>query len=119
MLHVITATLGNLDHTKELLRALGKAAEKVPMRVIVVDNGSKDDTVPYLTTWGTAIQLFCFERNTGVATAWNTGIRFAMANNADAILVCGNDTAPLPGTVERLYAAIQSGIPFITGTECP
>lgn len=118
MLHVVTVALNNIDHTKELLRTLGKAAEKVPMRVIVVDNGSKDSTVEYLTTWGTAIQLFCFEHNTGVATAWNTGIRFAMANNADAILVCGNDTAPLPGTVERLYAAIQSGIPFITGTQC-
>ena len=118
MLHVVVAVCGNLPHVKELLRTLELAAQTVPMRIVVCDNGSKDGSTEYFLSRSSELTLFPFDRNMGCAVAWNTGIRFSFQNNADAILVCGSDTAPLPGTVERLYSGIQSGMAFITGTQC-
>lgn len=118
MLYTITIALDNIAHTKELLRTLGLAAATVPMRVVVIDNGSKDGTVEYLSSWGaTALTVIANEANVGVSAAWNTGIRFALQNRAEAVLVCGNDTAPWEGTVERLWRHVQDGVPFITGTQ--
>lgn len=120
MLYVITATLNNLEHTHELLRMLLLASVSIEMRVVVVDNGSTDGTVENLASlWGPgALTVLPFEANQGVPMAWNTGIRFAYQNGAEAVLVCGNDTAPLPGCVERLYAGLRSGMLFVTGTQC-
>lgn len=119
MLYVVVATLDNLAHTKELLRTLGQAAATVPMRVICVDNGSSDGTVEFLSSWGaTALTVLSNEVNIGVSASWNMGIRFAIQNRADAVLVCGNDTAPVAGTVEKLWQHLQDGMLFVTGTQC-
>lgn len=126
---VITATLNGLEYTQRLLACLSKVqAER--LHVIVVDQGSTDGTAewiaglryqqpngqtgPPLTANG--LTLIPQDRNTGAATAWNLGIRIAVQNGADKILVVGNDTLPMLGTIERLSALIDAGIQFVTGT---
>lgn len=114
MLYVICATLDNFQHTQRLLAALQQVAG-IPMHVVIVDNGSTDETCDQLR--GQPLTLIENERNLGAGAAWNLGIRYAIANQAEAILVCGNDTAPFPGTVERLYALLREGALFVTGTQ--
>lgn len=126
LLHVITATYNGLSYTQRLIAALTRLA--MPVRVVVVDNGSTDDTVDWLTSLRMAvgdkqvplvpltIQVIANQTNLGAASAWNQGIRFALANGAEHILVVGNDTIPMPGTIERLIAAADSGVALITGT---
>lgn len=112
---VVTATLNGLDYTKRLLQSL-RNVNTLDLRVIVIDNGSTDGTPEYIASLPGDIILVQHSRNTGAACAWNLGIRIALLNGADKILVCGNDTVPMPGTVERLSALIDEGIQFITGT---
>lgn len=118
MLYVVTATLNGLQYTEALIATLQQSVGQIPFRVIVIDNGSTDGTVKHLAqAWaGGPVSVMRNEWNTGVSAAWNMGIRIALANKAEAILVCGNDTAPMPGTVERLYGLVAAGVPFVTGT---
>ena len=59
------------------------------------------------------------EGNVGVAAGWNQGIRMALTNGTQAVLVCGHDTWPMPGAIHRLLYFLQAGVPFITGTAVP
>jgi len=116
-LYVVTATLNGLEHTKALEAALRAAT--LPLRLVVIDNGSLDGTREWLSELCREDQICVVnERNLGVAGSWNLGIRIAVANRAQAILICGNDTVPMPGTVERLLELIRLNLPFVTGTAC-
>lgn len=116
MVSVIVATLNNREHAARLIDALSQVRD-IPLRLIAVDNGSTDGTVEWLRTM--PVTVIDNEKNLGAAAAWNLGLRVAVANNADAVLLCGNDTAPMPGTVERLYGLLQQGVLFVTGTQVP
>lgn len=117
-LYAVTVTLDGLEHTQALVEAIRAAS--IPLRLIVIDNGSSDGTREWLSALHGAGQVVVLnEGNAGVASAWNQGMRIAIANGADAILVCNNDTAPFPGTIERLSALVASGCTFVTGTEVP
>lgn len=118
MLYVIIATLNNLPHTKFLLDAL-RVVTAVPVAPVLIDNGSTDGTREYLHSLGDAITYIANEGNIGAAGAWNLGLRYVVANGGDLVLICGNDTCPMPGTIERLLAAIQAGAAFVTGTQVP
>lgn len=125
MLYVVVAVLNNGERLGALLTSLGEAAQvaQLPMRIVLVDNGSQDDLANGLAQSfagrNSGVQVIYNERNTGAAAAWNLGIRFALVNGASQILVCGSDTCPLPSTVERLVAHANAGVPFITGTAIP
>ena len=121
MLYVVTATLNGLQYTQRLIEGLGRVGMAEPLRVVVIDNGSTDGTPEYLcdTYKGRQVLVVRNQGNTGVGAAWNLGIRIALLNQAEAVLVCGNDTVPMPGAVERLYALSASGVPFVTGTQVP
>jgi GT2 family glycosyltransferase len=75
-------------------------------QVIVVDNGSQDGSVSAITShFGEAIDLIVNEENLGFARGINVGIRHALAQGADWILVLNNDTVIAPDMVEQLMAA--------------
>ncbi len=115
-LYAIVLTLNALDHVKRLIRAL--ASTQVATRVIAIDNGSTDGTRDWLAEAAKTSGLIYVpnEGNIGVARGWNLGIRIAIANGAQAMLIAGHDTWPMPGAVERLILLLQEGVPFITGT---
>lgn len=129
MLYIIVATLNGLPYTQRLIAALTQVA--IPIRLVIVDNGSTDGTLDWLTSLRTkiddrevplvpmTIEVLANTQNLGVSTAWNQGIKFALANNAESILICGNDTIPMPGTIERLHDALERGASFVTGTAVP
>jgi GT2 family glycosyltransferase len=74
-------------------------------RVVVVDNGSQDGSVSALTDrFGEAIDLIANEENVGFARGINVGIRHALAQGADWVLLLNNDTTVAPDMIERLMA---------------
>lgn len=114
-LYVVILALNPGTHLKRLLAAVSTL--KVVTRAIVIDQGSTDGTREWLrTVQGDGLILVTNEANIGVAAGWNQGIRIAMANRAQAVLVCGHDTWPMPGAIERLVKHAEAGVPFITGT---
>jgi GT2 family glycosyltransferase len=73
------------------------------MEVIVVDNGSTDDSVTAINEmFGDSIVLIVNKSNLGFAAGNNVGIRYALNNGADYILLLNNDTVVDPALVENM-----------------
>jgi GT2 family glycosyltransferase len=73
-------------------------------RVIVVDNGSTDDSAKVAA--GMDAEVILLGRNMGFAAAVNRGIR--EAGDAQYIGVLNNDVRPAPGWLEQLIAKMES-----------
>lgn len=68
-------------------------------RVVVVDNGSSDDSVAVLRAALPDVVLVTRDRNDGFAAGANAGIR---ATDADVVVLLNNDAEPAPGFVAAL-----------------
>lgn len=81
-------------------------ASQTELHLVVVDNASQDGTVDLLRSRGGAT-LTVIENpiNVGVAKANNQGIRAALAEGYDHVLLVNNDTLLPAGLVDELLAA--------------
>lgn len=77
-------------------------------RIVVVDNGSVDDTAEFIQREFPEVMLIKNPYNFGFAAGSNIGILFALAHKADYILLLNNDTTVSPDFLERLIAEAQS-----------
>lgn len=119
LLYVIVAAYDAPDHLPRLIESLSHVfSSKCIIHLVVVDNG-KNKSIPRglaAALDAGAATYIANERNVGVSAAWNTGIRLAIENAADAILIAGHDTCPQPGAIEAMLDHLASGILFVTGT---
>jgi GT2 family glycosyltransferase len=91
--------------TRECLESLRQCGS--PMRVILVDNGSRDDSPRRLATDFPDVEILCQPRNLGFAEGNNVGLRRALGLGAERIMLLNNDTLVLPGFLEPLCAALE------------
>lgn len=95
--------------TADCIDSLLKAGAGVE-NVIVVDNGSTDGSVDFLSAkFGSALEIVGLETNMGFAKGSNAGIQQALVRNADWIFLMNNDTFVAADFVEQLEHAIQIG----------
>jgi GT2 family glycosyltransferase len=73
-----------------------------PLRVLVCDNGSTDDTPAAVRTQFPSVEVLELGRNLGFAAGMNAGIRHALAAGAEQVLLLNNDTIVDQLMVERL-----------------
>jgi len=71
-----------------------------------VDNASKDDSVEQCSARGSRFVVIKNYKNVGVAEANNQGIRAALADGCDSILLINNDTVFPPDLIEVLLAGL-------------
>jgi len=76
------------------------------VRIIVVDNASADDSVSRIRARFPAVTIIENSENTGFSEGNNTGIRFALAEDDDLILLLNNDTVVAPDFLEPLVEAL-------------
>ncbi|MEF3274617.1 MAG: glycosyltransferase family 2 protein [Chloroflexus sp.] len=72
---------------------------QLPLQIVVVDNGSHDESVALVRREFPAVQVRERPDNPGYAAATNEGIAL-LAATCDAILVLNPDTEVLPGAIE-------------------
>lgn len=101
-------------------RYLQACLESLPLapadELIVIDNGSTDETPRYLADLRVPYTLtpIRFETNTGVAPAWNYGIRLAFSHGHPAAFVLNNDLVCQPETFDGLERWLARGIELPT-----
>lgn len=78
------------------------------MRVVVVDNGSTDETFTALPLEFPQAHLIHNPENRGYAEGNNVGLRFALAQGAEFIVVLNNDVVVAPDWLERLVDAAKA-----------
>lgn len=98
----------NLDGATLLEECLASLAEQTYprhlLRVVVVDNGSRDDSLALLRHSFGWVEVIALPDNVGFAPAVNIGVR---ATGAQCIVLLNNDCRAAPDMVERLVEAYQ------------
>jgi GT2 family glycosyltransferase len=90
--------------TLACLRSLTKLTYP-EISLVVVDNGSVDDSVLSIRTAFPGLTVLETGANLGFAEGNNVGIRHAMAHGADYVLLLNNDTEVAPDLIEALLDA--------------
>ena len=75
-----------------------------PAEIIVVDNGSSDESIPLLETAWPSVRIIATGENLGFAAAVNIGIK---ASSTSYVLLLNNDTEAEPGMIEYLEQAMR------------
>jgi GT2 family glycosyltransferase len=98
-----------LEHTRALLPTLARcrAPEGWRLETLVVDNGSIDGSVAALRSEFPAVTVLALAENRRFAGGNNEGVRAALADGADAVMLLNNDTLVDPELYERLVRALD------------
>lgn len=99
--YVITLNWNGKDDTIECIESL-KKVNYLNLKIVVVDNGSKDGSVAALRAKYPDLIIIENGTNLGYAKGFNTGMRHALQQGADYFLILNNDTVIDPGAVGAL-----------------
>ena len=102
---IIIPVWNKVELTMQCLTELAKVTDEVSYEVIVVDNGSTDDTATFLASLGGDVQIISNRENLGFAKACNQG---AQAARGKYLVFLNNDTVPLEGWLRALVSEVDS-----------
>jgi GT2 family glycosyltransferase len=95
----------NWNGRDDTLRCL--AALRGADLVVVADNGSEDGSVEAIRERHPAVIVVENDRNIGFSAGNNAGIRVAVAEGADWVVLLNNDAVPAPDLFDELRAAAR------------
>ncbi len=99
---IVTLNWNGYEDTLELLESLKKISYQ-NFDVVLVDNGSEGDDVEKLeSNYGGFVKVLRNKSNLGFAGGNNEGIKIALQNNADYVLLINNDTVVEPDILHNL-----------------
>jgi GT2 family glycosyltransferase len=93
--------------TLDCLAAL-KESSYPHLDVMVVDNGSTDESVARIRAANPGLTLLETGLNLGFAAGNNVGVRHALKNGADYVWLLNNDTRPAPHALSALIDKVQT-----------
>lgn len=76
--------------------------------VLVVDNGSADDSVAHIRVTYPGVEVLALGENLGYAEGNNRGLAHALARGADYVLILNNDTLVAPAMLSQLVTFAES-----------
>ena len=103
----IVAVTVNWNRPRDTLACLDSLRRQagVQVRLVVVDNGSADDSARTINEGCPAAEVLANKTNLGFAKGFNAGITYALRNGAEYVLLLNNDTIAAPDMVEQLMAS--------------
>ncbi len=104
---IVILNWNNIDDSIEVLESLKKVTYS-NYQIILVDNGSKEPEGDLLKEKYPYIELFKNPENFGFTGGCNTGIKEAMEDNSDYVLLLNNDIKVSPNFLDLLVAEAES-----------
>jgi GT2 family glycosyltransferase/protoporphyrinogen oxidase len=101
---IVVLTWNNFADTQECLNSL-KSLTYPNYSVIVVDNGSSDNTPQRVRAQFPDVTVIENGANLGVPTGYNVGFRHALERGADAVFMLNNDTIVAHDMLDHLVQA--------------
>jgi len=101
---VVIPNYNGLRFLKDCLDSMERQTMK-DIRTVVIDNGSTDESVPFMEANYPWAEIVRMKENTGFDHAVNEGIKLS---DTPYVLLLNNDTEAEPGFVEGLYKAIEA-----------
>ncbi|MDE0510627.1 MAG: glycosyltransferase family 2 protein, partial [Gammaproteobacteria bacterium] len=102
---IIILTWNSEQQIGACLASLDRGLSEFPSEVIVIDNGSQDQTCAVIRKVRPDAQLLCNLENRGVAPARNQGIQLARGEYA---LILDDDTVVQPGALDVLIRYMEA-----------
>jgi N-acetylglucosaminyl-diphospho-decaprenol L-rhamnosyltransferase len=99
---IVIVAYNRYELTESCLRHL--SAQTADHHIIIVDNGSTDDTRARVRAEWPAVQLELFDDNRGFPEACNRGVA---AGSAETVVLLNNDVDCRPDFLERLVAPLE------------
>ncbi len=111
---IIAITL-NWNRPDDTIACLDSLAQQTypNLRVLVVDNGSSDDSVARIRAAYPDVPLLVHNENSGFARGMNLGIRAALAQGADYLFLLNNDTLLAPDAIARLVQHLAPDVALL------
>lgn len=106
LIHIVVLNWNGRDDTLACLASVAKI-DYANFRVIVVDNGSADDSVAAIRAAFPDVEVIETGKNLGFAGGNNVGIKRALELGADYVLLLNNDTEVDPGILDAFIAAAR------------
>lgn len=108
MRNKILAVVVTYNGMKWMDRCLGSLSmSKLPVDVIVIDNGSTDGTPGYIAEYFPEVKLVATGENHGFGRANNVGFRYAMKHGYEYIYLLNQDAWIFPDTFGFLVDAME------------
>ena len=107
LVHIIILTWNHWDVTAVCLQSLTQLTYP-NYQIIIVDNGSSDDTVSHIQQQYPDITLISNGQNLGFAAGCNIGLQHALNQQADYALLLNNDTLVPPDLLQALVQQAQT-----------
>ena len=104
---IVLLNYNGLEDTRKCLASLERITYR-PLLVIVVDNGSQEDSTGILRLEFPWCAVIRSERNEGWAGGNNIGIRYALGKDAEYVILLNNDTVVSEELVSRLMDAARA-----------
>lgn len=102
---IIMPVFNQVNLTRQCLSALAAVTHGVEYEVIVVDDGSTDETQEFLTSLGGDVQIVRNDANSGFAKSCNRGAATARGRY---LVFLNNDTIPLEGWLRALVDEVET-----------
>lgn len=103
LLTIIVLTWNNFADTAECLHSL-RQLDYPRYDVVLVDNGSTDGSIERLQSAFPEVEIIRNDRNLGYAGGNNVGIKHALTNGAEYLLILNNDTIVDPNLAAELVS---------------
>lgn len=94
------------------------AAQTEPADIVVVDNGSSDNSVSLLESKYPNVKLLRNRKNLGFAGGVNTGIRYALERDYDLIALFNNDAVADKEWLRHLVKSLEGSAGIATSKIC-
>lgn len=107
--YIVLLSFNFVDYTIRALKSLTELTYS-NYRLIVVDNNSAAGVVATIRNEFPYIRILRNTENLGFASGVNRGIRYALDNGADYVLVLNNDVIVDPGLLTHLVAAMKPDV---------
>lgn len=112
---VLITAWNQADKTMACLRTVF-SQDYASCSVLLVDNGSEDDTVEQVSITYPDVEIVRTGRNLGFAAGYNIGMRRALARGFDYIFLLNNDTLLAPDCLSQLVQETNAnpGVGLVT-----
>ena len=107
LIHIVLVTWNHWPATAECLTQVVRL-DYANYRIVLVDNGSTDNTPELVTKHYPTVKLFSNAENLGFAGGCNIGLRHALEHGADFVLLLNNDAVPPLDLLSKLVAGAAS-----------
>lgn len=107
LVYIIMLNWNSYQVTIECLKSLKKIDYK-NYKLVIVDNGSKDNSVKELKKFDSSLQIIENKENLGYSEGCNVGIRYALKFKPDYVMLLNNDIVADSKFIDELVTVAES-----------